>query len=168
MTRPAGVPLVIDDRVDVALAVGAAGVHLGRDDLPTATARRLLGRPALIGLTVHHAGEADALVPGQVDYVALGPVFSTLSGRNEAVPIGTAGLTRLVAHLRARPVALPACAIAGIDHGNAAAVIAAGADGVAAISDIFMAEDVESATRRLRAVVDAALARRPAPGTQRA
>ena len=160
---PAGVPLVVDDRVDVVLAAGAKGVHLGRDDLPAAQARRLLGHQALIGVTIHHAGEADRVEATIADYVAIGPVFSTLSGRNETTPLGTGGLARLVRHLRGRLTTMPVCAIAGIDHGNAAAAIAAGADGIAAISDIFMAEDVEFATRRLRAEVDAALDRRPAP-----
>lgn len=157
-----GVPLVVNDRVDVALAAGAAGVHLGRDDLPAADARRLLGRGAIVGVTVHHGAEADAVEPWAADYAGVGPVFATASKRSDDPPIGVAGLARLVGRLRARLPGFPCCAIAGVDHGNAAAVLAAGVDGVAAISDIFMAEDVEAAARRLRAVVDAAApARRP-------
>lgn len=158
--EPFAVPLLINDRVDVALATGAAGVHLGQDDMAPEDARRLLGRKAIIGATVHHPEEADRLAPGIVDYAGIGPVFATASKASEVPPIGPAGLARLVARLRGRLSRLPCCGIAGITHLNAHEVIAAGADGVAVIADIFMADDVEAATRRLRAVVDQALARK--------
>jgi thiamine-phosphate pyrophosphorylase len=160
---PSGIPLVINDRIDVALAAGAAGVHLGQGDMPPEDARRILGPGAVIGATVHHAREALALDPGLVDYAGLGPVFVTGSKVNADPPIGPAGLARLIGEVRRRAPGLPCCGIAGVGHANAAEVIVAGADGVAVISDIFMADDVEAAARRLRLVVDRALSeRRPA------
>ena len=160
---PYGVPLIINDRADVAWVVGAAGVHLGQEDMAPEDARALLGPDGLIGATVHHPAEADRITPGTVDYAGIGPVFATTSKAGNDPPIGPEGAANLIAHLRRRLPGFACCGIAGIDHGNAAEVIAAGADGVAVISAIFMADDVEAATRRLRAVVDQALKeRRPA------
>jgi thiamine-phosphate pyrophosphorylase len=149
------VPLLINDRVDVALAVGCAGVHVGAEDMPAADARRLLGADAIVGCTVRSAEEAD-FPAAMIDYVSVGGVFATPSKHNPEPPIGLDGLRALIRRLPK----LPVCAIAGIDHRNAADVIAAGADGVAVISDIFMADDVVAATRRLRGIVDAAIAER--------
>jgi thiamine-phosphate pyrophosphorylase len=157
---PLGVPLLINDRVDVALAAGAQGVHLGQGDLAPADARRLLGEGAVIGVTVHHPHEADTVDPKQADYAGIGPVYRTMSKDPGDPPLGPGGLGRLIGHLRQRLEAFPVCGIAGIDHANAPAVIGAGADGVAVISDIFMAADVEEAARRVRWAVDAALERR--------
>ena len=158
--RPFGVPLLVNDRVDVALAAGAAGAHVGRTDMAPEDARRLLGPDAILGVTVHHPHEAEELAPGLADYAGCGPVFATASKDPGDPPLRPKGLSRLLQHVRAAHPGLPACGIAGIDHGNAPAVVAAGADGVAVISDIVMADDVEAATRRLRAAVDAALAAR--------
>jgi thiamine-phosphate pyrophosphorylase len=158
--EPFGVPLVVNDRVDVALAAGAAGVHLGQDDMAPQDARRLLGCDALVGATVHHAHEASALDAGLVDYAGIGPVFATGSKTSEDPPIGPAGLARLVGEVRRRAPGLPCCGIAGVGHANAAEVIAAGAEGVAVIADIFLADDVEAAAHRLRLVVDRALSER--------
>ena len=158
-----GVPLLVDDRVEVAVAAAAAGAHVGRTDLDPATARAILGPEAILGVTVHHGHEARAVPPGIASYAGLGPVFETASKDPGDPPLGPAGLARLISEVRAVHPGLPVCGIAGIDAGNAAAVIEAGADGVAVISDLFMAEDVTAAARRLRAVVDAALARRNEP-----
>jgi thiamine-phosphate pyrophosphorylase len=157
---PFAVPLLVNDRVDVALAAAAAGAHVGQDDMAPDDARRFLGPDAIVGVTIHHAHEAEALTPGTADYAGCGPVFATQSKDPGDPPLGPDGLARL---LRQLPPGLPACGIAGIDHRNAAAVIEAGAAGVAVISDIFMAEDVEAATRRLRMAVDTALASKGAP-----
>jgi len=154
------VPLLVDDRVDVALAAGADGVHLGKDDLDPALARSLLGPEAILGVTIHHGSEARAIPPGVATYAGLGPVFPTTSKDPGDPPLGPEGLARLIREVRALHPGLPVCGIAGIDASNAASVIEAGADGVAVISELFMADDVEAAARRLRAVVDAALARR--------
>ena len=154
-----GVPLVVNDRVDVALAAGADGVHLGIHDMDPADARRLLGPGAIIGATVHHPEEADALDPAVADYVGLGPVFATASKDPRDPPLEPDGLGRLLAAVRHRLPETPTCAIAGIDAGNAASALAAGIDGIAVISAIFMAVDVLAAAGSLRALVDAAPAR---------
>ena len=153
------VPIVVNDRVDVALAERADGVHVGLEDMQPEDARRLLGPDAILGVTVHHAAETPT-GSGIADYAGLGPVFASPSKDVADPPLGADGLSRLISELRRRQPGLPVCGIAGIDRENAAAVIAAGADGVAVISDIFMAEDPAQAARGLRAVVDAALARR--------
>ncbi len=155
-----GVPLVVNDRVDVAIAAGAGGAHLGRQDLDPAVARKLLGPEAILGVTVHHGHEVRAIPAGLATYAGLGPVFPTRSKDPGDPPLGPEGLRRLIGEVRAVHPDLPVCAIAGIRAENAAAVIEAGADGVAVLSELFTAEDVEAAARRLRTVVDAALARR--------
>ena len=161
--RPFGVPLLVNDRVDIALASGAAGAHVGRTDMAPDDARRLLGPDATLGVTIHHPREAEELAPGLADYAGCGPVFATASKEPGDPPLGPEGLARLLGRLRAAHPGLPACGIAGVDHRNAPSVVAAGADGVAVISDIFMADDVEAATRHLRAAVDGALAARGVP-----
>lgn len=159
---PHGVPLLINDRVDVALAAGAAGAHVGQSDMAPADARRLLGPEAILGVTLHHVHEARGLEPGLADYAGMGPVFLTQSKDPGDPPLGPEGLGRLIEGVREQLSGLPCCGIAGIDHANAASVIEAGADGVAVISDIFMAGNVEEATARLAAVVREALAGRMA------
>jgi thiamine-phosphate pyrophosphorylase len=152
-----GVPLVVNDRVDIALAAGADGVHLGRDDLDAATARLLLGQEAIIGLTVKNAADAEAALAAPVDYACIGGVFETLSKHNPDPAVGLDGF----AHLRSRMLAarpdMPVGAIAGIDLEHAGDVIRAGASGVAMISGIFRAPDIAAATQAMRHAVDAAL-----------
>jgi thiamine-phosphate pyrophosphorylase len=160
--RGAGVPLLINDRVDVALAAEADGVHVGQDDMAVADARRLLGEKAIIGLSVKTVEQARAAPLDLLDYVAIGGVFATASKDNPDPPVGTEGLRTIAAAIRARARKLPICAIAGIDRSNAGAVIAAGADGVAVISALSMAADPAAAARDLRAVIDGALAQRGA------
>jgi thiamine-phosphate pyrophosphorylase len=154
-----GVALLVNDRVDVALAAGADGVHLGQSDMHPADARRLLGDRAIIGLTLKTADQAAQAAGLPVDYGCIGGVFATLSKRNEDPPVGLAGLSAIVAAGRARGP-MPLGAIAGIGEANAGAVIAAGADGIAVISALFAAPDVAAAARRLRTVVDGAIAAR--------
>ena len=146
--------------MDVALASGAAGVHLGREDMAAEQARALLGQDAIIGLTVK--AEADASIAGAapVDYACIGGVFETLSKHNPDLPVGLDGLARLRKQLRDLNPALPAGAIAGIDRARTPEVIAAGADGVAVISALFGAAEPREAARALRQAVDSALARR--------
>ena len=151
-----GVPLVVNDRVDVALAAGADGVHVGQHDMRVEDARRLLGPAAIIGLSINTVALAHAAPIGLLDYVGAGGVYVTASKDNPDRPIGVAGLRDIVAAFRARKPDLPVCGIAGIDAANAAPVIAAGADGVAVISALSMRPDPEAAARELRRVVDAA------------
>ena len=155
------VPFVVNDRVDVALAAEADGVHLGQDDMTAAEARLLLGKTAIIGLSVKTVAQAREAPLELIDYVAIGGVYATTSKDNTAAPIGIAGLREVVGALRMREPDFPICAIAGIDAGNAAEVIAAGADGVAVISALSRAGDPRAAARELRGVVDDALQKRP-------
>lgn len=151
-----GVPVLINDRVDVALAARADGVHLGADDMAPTDARRLLGSDAIIGLTVHSPEDAETIPVGPASYFGVGGVYGTASKLNRHGPIGPDGFGAIRAILRRRAPDLPAVGIAGITADNAGAVIAAGADGVAIISDLFMADDVKAAARRLAAAVVAA------------
>lgn len=154
------VPLLVNDCIDVALAARAHGVHVGQDDMRPQDVRRLMGPDAIVGLTVKTAEHAAKLPVGLVSYACIGGVFASLSKRSADRPVGLDGLADLAARLRARAPDLPIGAIAGVTAANAAEVIAAGTDGVAVISEIFMADDPEAATRRLRRVVDDALAAR--------
>jgi thiamine-phosphate pyrophosphorylase len=157
---PAGIPLLINDRVDVALAAQADGVHIGQDDMDAADARRLLGPNAIIGLSIKTPAQAAAAPLDALDSVAIGGVYATTSKDNTAAPIGTQGLRAIAAAIRARKAGYPVCAIAGITAANAGEVIAAGADGVAVISALSLAAEPAAAARELRAVVDDALKRR--------
>jgi thiamine-phosphate pyrophosphorylase len=155
-----GVPLVINDRVDVALIAQADGVHVGQDDMRVEDARRLLGPKAIIGLSIKTVALAEAAPVDQLDYVGVGGVYATSSKDNPNTPIGVAGLGAIVAAFRARKRDLPVCGIAGIDAANAAPVIGAGADGVAVISALSLKTDPRAAARELRGIVDKALAER--------
>ena len=143
-----GVPLLINDRVDIALAGGADGVHLGQEDMPVADARRLLGDTAIIGLTVRSTAEAEAAPVELLDYVSIGGVFATRSKNNPNPPIGLAGLAAIVTVLRQR-CTLPLCAIAGIEADTAATVWSTGIDGIAVISAITHAADPQQAAHEL-------------------
>jgi thiamine-phosphate pyrophosphorylase len=155
-----GVPLVINDRVDVALAANADGVHVGQDDMPVQDARRLLGSERIVGLSVKNVEQAQAAALDLLDYVGIGGVFATSSKANADPPIGVSGLGQIAVAIRRRSPRFAVCAIAGIDASNAAATIAAGADGIAVISALSGRPDPLLAARELRAVVDAALAAR--------
>lgn len=154
----ARVSVLINDRVDVALAARAHGVHVGQDDMSPQDVRRLMGPEAIVGLTVKTFEQAAAVPVGLVDYACVGGVFATVSKHNPEPPVGLIGLTRIAERIRLKRGDLAVGAIAGITAENAGSVIGAGADGVAVISEIFMADDVEAVTARLRAAVDAALA----------
>jgi len=156
------VPFIINDRVDVAFAAGADGVHVGEDDMQPADARRLLGPDAIIGLSIKTQAQAQTAPLEHLSYVAIGGVFPTTSKDNPP-PIGIDGLRNIVAAVRARAPGFPIGAIAGITEANAAEVIAAGADGIAVISALSFAPDPAQAAQRLRGIVDAALKRRGAP-----
>jgi thiamine-phosphate pyrophosphorylase len=161
--EPKDIPLLVNDRVDVALASEADGVHIGQDDIAPADARLLLGRRAIIGLSVKTLEQARAAPLDLLDYVAIGGVYGTTSKDNTGAPIGIDGLRAMVEAIRARAAHYPVCAIAGINAGNAADVIAAGADGVAVISALSLAPDPQKAAGELRAVVDSALRQRGRP-----
>jgi thiamine-phosphate pyrophosphorylase len=148
---PAGVPLVIDDRVDVALAACADGVHIGQSDMDYRDARRLLGEDAIIGLSVETPEQAERATALDVDYLGVGPVFATLTKTDAAPAWGIEGLAALRRRSRHALVA-----IGGINRENAQAMIQAGADGIAVVSAICAADDPEQAARELRAAISAA------------
>jgi thiamine-phosphate pyrophosphorylase len=157
---PFNVPLLINDRVDVALASGADGVHVGQEDMAVADARRLLGPDAIIGLSIKTVAQAEAAPIDLLDYVGVGGVFATSSKNNTKPPIGPAGLAQIAAIFRRRAPDFPLCGIAGIDASNAADVVAAGADGVAVISALSLEGDPQAAARQLRGIVDTAIGKR--------
>ena len=153
-----GIPLIVNDRVEVAQAIGAAGVHIGRDDLPPARARASLGPDAIIGWSVTAEDQRADFDPAAVDYVGLGPLFPTGTKADAAPAIGEAAFARI-----RRRLPCPVVAIGGITAVNAARAIAAGADGVAVVSAICAAPDPRAAARALRAAVAAARPRLPVP-----
>lgn len=138
------VPLIINDRIDVALAVGADGVHIGQSDMPYGMARELLGPQALIGLSVETPEQAKEAESLNVDYLGLSPVFATATKSDIAPPLGLAGVRRIRSESRHRLVA-----IGGINHENALDVVSAGADGLAVVSAICSAKDPQEAAQVL-------------------
>jgi thiamine-phosphate pyrophosphorylase len=141
--------LVIDDRVDVAVAVVAGGVHLGRDDLQAEVARQVLGNGALIGGTANSLEEALRVAESPVDYLGVGPVFGTRSKADPAPVLGLEALARIV-----EAVDLPVIAIGSITAERVPEVLAVGAYGVAVLSAVVCDPDPREATRRLRRAVD--------------
>ena len=128
-----GVQLLINDRVDIALAVKAHGVHLGQDDMPPEAARRLLGPEAVIGYSTHNIEQAVAATRLPIDYLAIGPIFATTTKSDTAPVLGLEGLRAV----RKAIGKFPLVAIGGITHKNARAVIDAGADSVAVVSAVL-------------------------------
>ncbi|MGH9805147.1 MAG: thiamine phosphate synthase [Candidatus Acidiferrales bacterium] len=145
---PAETRLVVNDRADVALLAGAAGVHVGQDDLPASEARKILGPQKLIGLSTHTPEQVEAARQEPVDYVAVGPIFSTSTKSDTQPVIGLEGL-RQARRLTEKPLV----AIGGITAGNAAAVLAAGADAVAVISGWQATPDVQARLQEFRRVL---------------
>ncbi|MEK8129877.1 thiamine phosphate synthase [Paenibacillus filicis] len=143
--REKGVPFIVNDRVDLAILLEADGVHVGQDDLPALDVRKLLGPDAIIGVSAGNMEEAEWAVSQQPDYLGIGPVYSTLTKGDAGAPIGTA----LISELKASWPQLPLVGIGGIQPSNAAAIIQAGADGIAVVSAITRQPDPESASRLL-------------------
>ncbi|HBT48029.1 MAG TPA: thiamine phosphate synthase [Peptococcaceae bacterium] len=155
LTREAGAGFIVNDRLDVALAVEADGVHLGQDDLPASVARRLLGRGRILGVSVGSVDEALEAQAAGADYLGVGPIFATGSKADAGQPVGP----ELISALK-KIVSIPLVAIGGINRENAPEVVAAGADGVAVISAVVGARDVRLAAAELLAVIRAAKERR--------
>ncbi len=152
--RSRGVPLIINDRVDVALAVGADGIHLGQKDMPLAAARAIVRDTMLIGISVESVADAIAAQGGGADYLGVSPIFATPTKTDAAAPIGLAGLQTI-----RRAVRIPLVGIGGLNRQTAAAVVRCGADGLAVVSAIVAAEDPEQAARELVQAIRSA--RRP-------
>jgi len=155
LLRPLGARLIINDRVDVALAVDADGVHVGQDDMHPADVRALLGPGRIVGLSVTGEDEARAARGMPVDYLGAGPVFATATKADAGAPQGLAGLGRMLALAE-----VPVVAIGAVTAVNAAEVMATGAAGLAVVSAICAAPDPQAAARMLRGIVDAARAGR--------
>lgn len=147
--KPYNVPLIINDRVDVALAVDAEGLHIGQSDMPYEIARKLLGPDKIIGLSVENMDDLLEANRLDVDYVGISPVYGTPTKTDTAEPFGLEGLRRAVAlsdH--------PTVAIGGMNAGTIADVIAAGTDGVAVVSAICSADSPRSAAKELLEIID--------------
>lgn len=152
--RPTACGLIVDDRADVALAVAAAGVHLGRDDLPVAIARQILGTDRIIGGTANDLEEAKEVAATGVDYLGVGPIYGTRTKANHAPVMGLETLAAIV-----QAVKIPVIAIGSITAARIDEVLATGAHGVAVVSAVVLDPDPTAATARCREAVDAALMR---------
>ncbi|HSF29703.1 MAG TPA: thiamine phosphate synthase [Candidatus Tectomicrobia bacterium] len=150
LTRAYGAHLLINDRIDIALAVDADGVHLTTVSLPTNIARQILGPDRLIGISTHNLAEAQAAAEGGADFLVFGPVFFTPSKAPYGQPVGLEALRAV----RAK-VDRPILAIGGITKANLDQVLAAGADGIAVISAVISAADPAAATQELLAALQA-------------
>ena len=151
LCRSRGVPFIVNDRADLALAVDADGLHVGQDDLPAPAARRIIGKGRLLGVSAGNFEEARRAAAEGADYIGASPVFSTPTKPDAPPPMGLDGLAAL-----ARGIGIPVVAIGGINARNAAAVLGAGAAGLAVVSAIVSADYAEAAARGLRAIIDGA------------
>lgn len=140
------VPLIINDRLDIAMAVGAAGVHLGQDDLPCAAARKILGEDYIIGVSAHNPAEAAEALQSGADYLGCGAVFGTAT-KADVKKLGTEGLTAIC-----REKGLPVVGIGGVTADNYREVRAAGADGAAIVSGILAQPDIRATVRAIARV----------------
>ena len=138
---------IINDRPDIALAVGADGVHIGQGDMPYHIARRLLGKDKIIGVTAHNLKEAIEAERMGADYVGVSPIYRTATKKDAGSPVGI-GLIRKIKER----VSIPVVAIGGITSKNAGEVVAAGADAICSISDVITKSDVKKAVSRLQSL----------------
>ncbi|OTA99175.1 hypothetical protein M426DRAFT_325371 [Hypoxylon sp. CI-4A] len=159
ITQRYGVPLLINDRVDVALAVGCEGVHVGQDDLDLPTARRLLGEDAIIGVTTNNVAEAEIASKGGADYLGIGTVFATPTKENTKSIIGVEGLQEVLLKINAEKWPVKTVCIGGINKSNVSRVVwqstgnGKSLDGVAVVSAIMAARDPEAAAKELLQLV---------------
>ncbi len=149
---PFHVPLIINDRIDVALACGADGVHIGQEDMPYATARKLMGQEAIIGLSVETWADVEASQNLDVDYIGVSPVFATPTKTDTKEPWGLEGLRKIKSFSRH-----PLVAIGGINESNARTVVKAGADCLAVVSAVCSADDPAAAVANLNNIINSAL-----------
>ncbi len=144
IARVSSVQIIINDRVDITLAVGAGGVHLGQDDLPPGRAREILGENAIIGFSTHNPEQAARAVKLPIDYLAIGPVFATATKENAEEPLGIEGVKRV----REAIGNFPMVAIGGITFENFREIISAGANSVAIINNLLF--DPASITKNMK------------------
>ena len=146
-----GVPLIINDRMDVAQAVKADGVHLGQTDMPLEMAKSILGDSMIIGISAESLEDAIEAEKGGADYLGVSPIYATPTKTDTAPPLGLEGLREI-----RKAVRLPLVGIGGLNRDNAAEVVRSGADGIAVVSAIVAADDPEVAARELKDVIDGA------------
>ena len=149
VVEPLGVPLIINDNIDVALAVGADGVHVGQDDMPIERARKIVGRGMIIGVSVSTVKEAIAARDGGADYLGVGPIWPTPTKTDTPEAIGLEGIRAIRA-----AVDIPLVGIGGIKAKNARSVVDAGCDGIAVVSAIMAAKDPRAAAMELRNAIN--------------
>lgn len=148
LTREAGVTFIVNDDVDLALLVGADGVHLGQDDLPAEAVRRLVGPGMIIGLSTHSPQQAQEALKMGVDYIGVGPIFTTRTKKDVVAPVGMAYLEYVARH-----IPLPFVAIGGIKEHNIRQVRQMGASCIAMVTEILEAEDIVARVKSLRAAL---------------
>lgn len=149
LTREFKARLFINDRLDVAIAVGADGVHLGHKSMPVEAARRVVNGRMQVGVSTHDLQEAKAAEQGGADFITYGPVYETPSKAKLGIPVGPESIAAVV-----REVAIPLFGLGGIKSGNIEQVMGAGADGISLISEIFGAPDIEQKARESTALAD--------------
>jgi len=149
LCRGYGVPFIVNDRLDVALAVDADGLHVGQDDLPAEIARKLIGPNKLLGVSVENVSQLRAAEAAGADYVGASPIFATPTKPDAPPAMGLAGLAELAHHST-----VPVVAIGGLNASNAASIVRAGAAGLAVVSAIVAAQDVEAAARQLKQIIE--------------
>lgn len=145
LTKKKGVPFIVNDRIEVAKAVGADGVHLGQEDLPLGFARKVLGKDKIIGVSVKTVKQALKAVEKGVDYLGVGPIYPTATKSDVGKALGIVRLKEIK-----KVVNIPIVAIGGINEDNLEEVLNVGIDGVAVISAVVSAPDIIEATRRLK------------------
>ncbi|MBI5229303.1 thiamine phosphate synthase, partial [Candidatus Micrarchaeota archaeon] len=141
--------LIINDRVNVAKAIDADGVHLGKSDLSIAEARRILGKEKIIGASANTAEEAVAVAQKGADYIGLGPIFATPSKEDAAAPAGIEAVRKTISEFKKRRIETPLIVIGGINETNAASVLEAGAQGIAVISAVSKSKNMKEAVEKL-------------------
>jgi thiamine-phosphate pyrophosphorylase len=146
--KSTGVPLIINDRIDVALAVEADGVHLGQTDMPLTMAKKILGNTMIIGISAESLEDAMEAEKNGADYLGVSPIYATPTKTDTAAPIGLEGLREI-----RKTVQLPLVGIGGLNRDNSAAAIRSGADGVAVVSAIVAADDPATAAGDLMQVI---------------
>ncbi|MFV0417201.1 MAG: thiamine phosphate synthase [Dysgonomonas sp.] len=147
--KPYNVPLIINDRLDIALACDAEGLHIGQSDMPYEIVRKLLGKNKIIGLSVENVQDAKEANNLDVDYIGISPVFDTQTKTDTSKALGLEGIKEI-----SRICRHPSVGIGGINISNAADIISAGADGISVVSAIMSAQDPMESARQLRNIVD--------------
>ena len=155
LLKSRNIPLIINDRLDIALAIEADGVHLGQSDMPIGMARKIAGTSLIIGISAESVEDALRAEQQGADYIGISPVFSTPTKTDTALPLGLEGVRQIRAL-----VDIPLVGIGGIHSDNAESVITAGADGIAVVSAIVSAADPAGASKKLKTIIDQALAQK--------